>query len=118
MQTIKEYELDNQWRVTFTPEYPDDEDDENTGYYVTTIAIESMNGNKYEPQLEGQIKRDGCCDLGFNKPVMWHLCGPDDTTLLARIFVDAMVIMKGKSPLDLEVGTHEVNGISFDVLTP
>ncbi len=89
METVKQYQLDNLWRVTFTPE----NFDEDNHPYTVQFSVEHLNGNRFEHEFNGQIKRTGCWDIGFNEPLLLHFCGTEDTKLFGLMFIDANAIL-------------------------
>ncbi len=85
---IDEYQLDNPWRVTYTPENPMDD---GTPYSVR-VDVERNNGGDWEYIIGGQVKQTGCSDWGFGRQVLWHGCGAKDVTLMETVYKRACEI--------------------------
>jgi len=58
------------------------------------VDISVKNGDKWEAEIAGQVKRSGCCDWGFGQQVLLHFCGGKDAMIFAMIFQDAMEMME------------------------
>lgn len=82
----KYIKLDNYWRINLENDYKD-----NYGkLYSIDVSIEQLNGDKWDLQINGQVKTDGCADWGFNKPVMLHFCGKRDAGVIQLTYDIAM----------------------------
>jgi len=81
------YKLENTWSVKFTVEHEG---------LVVMVDVSCLNGDRFDLEFSGQVKKSGCCDFGFGKPTMIHFCGRKDTDLFRLVFNDAMSIMRGE----------------------
>lgn len=76
------YSLDNEWAVKFTPE----NENEDGNPMVVRFDVASKNGQDWQETFSGQVKWDGCVDIGFAERVMIHFCGEKDFELLPVIY--------------------------------
>lgn len=81
MKTV-DFKLENNWRVEITPENLM----ESGKHYNASFALFRQNGNEFELQVRGQIKHDGCADIGFAESVMIHFCDRADAQVFDRIY--------------------------------
>ena len=87
---VVEITLDNQWRLTFTPE----NQMEDGKFYNVQIIIERFNPPWWEREITGQVKRDGCADWGGGRPVLIHWCGRKDAELFMIAYDKATAILQ------------------------
>lgn len=84
---VREVNLDNLWRITYTPDSYDPEYHDRP--YSVRVLVERDNGGEWEEEVEGSVKRSGCCDWGFGQPTMIHFCGKKDAALFFHIYGEA-----------------------------
>lgn len=92
MKAVREFQLDNTWRVTFTAR-GDLAGVRLETAYALAVQIERLDGDQWLCELTGQVKRDGCCDWGEGDQVLLHFCGRQDAALLGVVFRLAMRLM-------------------------
>lgn len=77
----KELLLSNNWRV-----WVEWQRHEGDGPYVVDFELYRQNGEGFELEVKGQVKRIGCVDIGFGQPTMIHFCDRSDTTIFTEVF--------------------------------
>ncbi len=82
----KEYDivLDNTYKLILNW----DED-----LYSVDFDLLRLNGDRYELELEGQVKYTECYDFGYAKEIMIHGCSRKDLEIFTIIYDKAMEIL-------------------------
>ncbi len=75
--------FDNEWKVVLTPEgWMED----HGHYYNVDFVLSAKNGNTWNLEIRGQIKYNGCADLGYGEQVMIHFCNRSDCEVFYWIY--------------------------------
>jgi hypothetical protein len=80
---VFEYKLDRQWKAIC-----DDEERDGEPPCDVKVTIAVRNGNRWEEEITGRIKRDGCSDWGMGQQTLLHFCGMLDSTILFLVTQD------------------------------
>lgn len=75
------YDLDNSWRVTYTPTIGDFDE-----VISVHFIVEQETNGEFDQEFRGWVKWDGCSDWGFGEPLRLHCCGAADLTIFSLIY--------------------------------
>ncbi len=78
-----EIKLENSWKLEVVGEHWDEEMER---FYNVDFKLFRQNGNDFELVVCGQVKHNGCADIGYNQPTMIHFCGEADCDVFRWIY--------------------------------
>lgn len=102
----KVYELDREWVVEFRRSVyssPGDDDWDYPALLDVTVYLDS--GLVCRGVVKSESRLGGCMDIWFveSPNVSTHFCGLEDTTILSRMYADAIRILDGE---EIAAGLH------------
>lgn len=83
-----EITLDGRWKVGFFKRFSNGDDK----FFVVEFRLTRRDGNGWNLEIRGQVKKDGCSDWGFGDRVMLHGCGWWDMMVFGWVYDLAMAL--------------------------